>query len=43
MVGLGDEAVDGDLKIDDGSEGAALQSPLRQFGKEPFDSVEPRA
>ena len=41
MIGLGDEAVDGDLKIDDGSEGATLQSPFCEFGEEPFDSVEP--
>ena len=43
MVGLGDEAVDGGLEIDDASEDTALQSPLGEFGEEALDGVEPRA
>lgn len=41
IVCLCDEAVDGDLKIDDGLEDTALQSALGKFGEEPFDRVEP--
>jgi hypothetical protein len=38
-----EEAVDGGLKVDDGSEDAALQPPLAQRGEEALDGVEPRA
>lgn len=42
-VGIGflDEAVDGGLKVDDGTEDAALQSSSGQFGEEALDGVEP--
>ena len=40
LVGVLDEAVDGGLKIDDGSEDAALQSSSGQFGEEALDRVE---
>jgi hypothetical protein len=40
-VGFGDEAIDGCLQVDDRDEDAALQSTLREFGKEPLDGVEP--
>jgi len=36
-----DEAIDGCLQVDDRYEDAALQSPLRQFGEEALDCVEP--
>lgn len=38
---LGDEAVDGSLKIDNGVEHTALQPSLCQLGKEAFDGIEP--
>ena len=38
---LGDEAIDGGLKVDDGVEDATLQSSLCQLGKEAFDGIEP--
>ena len=38
---LVDEAVDACLEIDDGSEDAALESPLSAFGKEALDGIEP--
>lgn len=38
-----DEAVDGGLEIDDGSEDAVLQPTAHQDGKEAFDGVQPRA
>jgi hypothetical protein len=38
-----DEAVDGSLKVDDGSEDAALYSSLRQLGEEALDGVKPGA
>ena len=41
IVCLCDEAVDSDLKIDDGLEDAALQSALGKFCEEPLDSIEP--
>jgi hypothetical protein len=41
VVGLGDEAVDGGLKVGDGSEDAALESPSREFGEETLDGVKP--
>jgi len=40
-VGLGDEAVDGGLHIDDGVEDTALQSTPAEFGEKPLDGVEP--
>ena len=38
---LGDEAIDGGLKVDNGVEYAALQPSLGQLGKEAFDGIEP--
>jgi len=38
---LVENAADGGLEIDDGSEDAALQSPLRENGEEALDNVEP--
>src|SRR5258708_7054855 len=43
LVCLGDEAVDGGLEIDDGSEDASLQSALGQFGEVPLHGVQPGA
>src|SRR3954471_16061284 len=43
MVGLVEIAVDGGLEVDDGSEGAALQTSLRERGEEGLDRVEPGA
>jgi hypothetical protein len=40
-VMLGDVAVDGGLKIDDGAERPAPEPPLRECGKEGLDRVEP--
>ena len=40
-VCLGDEAVDGDLQINDRSEHAALEALARELGEEAFDRVEP--
>ena len=40
-VVLVEEAVDGGLKVDDGSEDAALETPLGQDGEEALDGVEP--
>ena len=40
-VGLGDEAVNGDLEINDGAEGTAFQSTPAELGEEPLDGVEP--
>ena len=40
-VCLGDEAVDGDLEINDGSEDAALEASARELGEEAFDRIEP--
>jgi hypothetical protein len=37
-----EDAVDGGLKVDDGSEGAALQPLLAQRGEEALNGVEPR-
>ena len=42
-VGLGDEAVDRGLKVDDGFEHSALQPLSRQLGQEAFDRVGPGA
>src|SRR6202035_5238977 len=43
LVSLGEEAVDGGLQIDDGSEDATLQSPLGQLGEVTLYGVEPGA
>ena len=43
VVGVGDEAVDGGLKIYHATEDTALQSLLGKFGEEPLDCIEPRA
>jgi hypothetical protein len=42
-VGLGEEAVDGGLEIDDGAEDAAFEAALGQLGEKAFDGVEPGA
>jgi len=42
-VVLVEEAVDDGLKVDDGSEDAALQPPFAQRGDEARDGVEPRS
>jgi hypothetical protein len=42
-AGLGDEAVDGGLEIDDGVEDTALQSTPAEFAEKPLDGVEPGA
>ena len=39
MVGLGDEAVDGGLEIDDASEDAALQPLLGSLAKNPSTAL----
>ena len=38
---LGDKAVDGGLQINGRMEGATLEAPLGELGKEAFDGVEP--
>ena len=43
IVGLRDEAVDGDLEFDDAAEDTALQSLLGEFGEEAFYGIQPRA
>src|SRR5665213_4006548 len=43
LVCLGDEAVDGGLEIDDGSEDASFQTSLGQLGEVALDGVEPGA
>jgi hypothetical protein len=40
-VVVGDEAVDGDLQIDEGMEASALQSPAGELSEEALDRVEP--
>ena len=42
-VGLGEEAVDGGLGVDDGAEEAAFQAAPRQPGEEALDRIEPGA
>ena len=42
-VVLGEVAVDGGLKGDDGMKDAALEASLRQLGEEAFDCIEPGA
>jgi len=41
LVVVGDEAVDGGLKVDDAPEDAALEATLGEDGEEAFDGVEP--
>jgi len=41
LVVIEDEAIDGDLEIDDALEDAALQAPLGEDGEETLDGVEP--
>jgi hypothetical protein len=40
---LGEEAVDGGLKVGDRAEHAAFQLPFRELGEKPLDGVEPGA
>ena len=40
-VCLGEEAVDGDLQVTDGSEHASLEATARELGEEAFDRIEP--
>ena len=40
-VCLGDEAVDGELQVNDGSEHASLEATARELGEEAFDRIEP--
>jgi hypothetical protein len=37
IIGFGDEAIDGGLKVDERVEDAAFQSPTSELGKEAFD------
>jgi hypothetical protein len=41
FIGLGEEAIDGGLEIDDALEDAALEALPGQLGEEAFDRVEP--
>ena len=43
VVGLVEEAVDGDLEVDNGAEDAAFQAPLRELREEALDGIEPGA
>ena len=43
LIGLGDEAFDRCLEIDDRMEHTALEASCGEFGKEAFDSVQPGA
>ena len=43
VVGLVEEAVDGDLEVDNGAEDAAFQAPLRELRKEALEGIEPGA
>jgi hypothetical protein len=36
-----DEAVDGELQVNDGSEHATLEALARELGEEAFDRIEP--
>ena len=40
-VGLGHEAVDGELQVDDGLEDAALETLACELGEEAFNGVKP--
>ena len=41
VVGLGDEAVDGDMQVVDGAKDTAFQPPAGELGKEAFNCVQP--
>jgi hypothetical protein len=41
VIGLGHEAIDGGLEIDQGSEHASFQPSLGQPGEEALDGIEP--
>ena len=41
--GLGDEAVDGGLQVDDGAEDAALEATSAELDEKAHDGIEPRA
>jgi hypothetical protein len=41
-VGFGEEALDGGLQFNDGSEDATFESSLRQLDEITFDGIEPR-
>lgn len=41
LIGFGDEAVDGGLKLRHGTEDAAFQPPLGQLGEIALDGIEP--
>ncbi len=41
MVGLGDEAVDGGLEVDDGAEHAALEPSPCELGEDALDGIGP--
>src|SRR5262249_47302948 len=43
MIGLGDEAVDGGLKLDNGAKDAALEATPGELGEEALDGIEPGA
>ena len=43
VVGLVEEAVDGDLEVDNGAEDAAFQAPLRELREKALDGIEPGA
>ena len=40
-IGLGEEAVDGGLKVDDGAEDAAFEASAGELGEEALDGIEP--
>ena len=42
-VGLGQEAIDGGLEVDDRAEDAALQPSSGELGEEALDRIEPGA
>ena len=43
MVGLGDEASNRRLELDEGAEDAALEAAPRELGEEALDGIEPGA
>ena len=43
MVGLGDEAIDRRLELDEGMEDTTFEAAPRELGEEAFDGVEPGA
>ena len=42
IVGLVEEAVDGNLEFTDRAEDAAFEAPFGEFGEEAFDGIGPR-